>query len=84
MNDSIDYTNLNFDDMGVKMTVITIVVQDHCEPQIDLSNCDPAVAATIFRQAAQMLEEVNKPTLISRGEVLEEDFILLFSDEEED
>jgi hypothetical protein len=83
MDDSIDYTNLNFDDMGIKMTVITIVLQDNCEPQIDLSSCDPATAATIFRQAATMLEDMNRPTIIGRGEVLEEEYIVMFSDDED-
>lgn len=61
-------------DLGTGLTVIYIVLEDDQPPQIDLDGCHPLVAANIFRNAAEMIEEMmTRPTITTLGYVVASD-----------
>lgn len=68
-------------DLGTGMTIITIILEDIAEPKIELDGCHPLVAANIFRNAAEMIEEMmQKPTITTYGQIIAADDDVLFAE----
>ena len=80
MEDDLDF------DLGTGMTVITIVFEPDCSPQIELGGVNPLVAASVFRMAADILERITvEPTILINGQVVssEEAFLIDLDDDDE-
>lgn len=73
-------------DLGTGLTVITIVIDEMNVPQIELDGCHPIIAANLFRQAAELLEElIVKPTILNGDEIItaDETFFMFMDDDDE-
>ena len=70
-------------DLGTGLTIINIILDDDGPPRIDLDGCHPLVAANIFRNAAEMIEEMMmRPTISTFGHIIATDECY-FIDEED-
>jgi hypothetical protein len=73
-------------DLGTGMTIISIVMDETGPPRIELDGCHPVIAANIFRQAAELLEDIMvKPTILNGDEIVtaDETFFMFMDDDDE-
>ena len=75
-------------DLGTGMTVISIVIDKAKDaPEIDLGDCPPVLAISIFQQAIEALEQIMPiPTITYNGSVIASEitYVMLEDDDDED
>lgn len=73
-------------DLGTGLTIITIVIDQAKEvPEIDLDDCPPILAVSIFQQAIEALQaNMPIPTIKYKGYVVASEVSYLYDEEDDD
>lgn len=73
-------------DLGTGLTVISIVIDRAKEaPEIDLGDCPPVLAVSIFQQAIEALQAgMPIPTITYNGYVVASEVSYMLDDDEDD